>query len=325
MHKRRLRFASVIFLIALLAFGSFAAAERQNVSDWLALHNYQAPQTVVALANATTMNAYARKVFYVNHPDIESKHTFYTDCPNDGGEKTVVLGCYHEGQHGIFLLQVTDSRLNGVEQVTAAHETLHAIYDRLSPRERQYVDGLLMDYYQHDLHDKRLLDTIAAYKKSEPNDVVNEMHSVFGTEVANLPTPLEDYYKQYFTNRQKIAAYAAQYEQAFTSRQAEVKQDDATLASMKSQITAYEASLQSQQQTINSDQARLESIKSSGDYAGYNAGVPGFNAEVDAYNALVTKTRDLIDQYNQLVAARNAIAIVENQLNEDISPPPSKI
>ncbi|MFI5275255.1 MAG: hypothetical protein ACHQT5_00325 [Candidatus Saccharimonadales bacterium] len=311
--------------MALLIFGSVAAAERQNVSDWLALRSYQPSNTVVELATETTMNAYARKVFYVNHPNIDNKINFYQNCPNNGGEKTVVLGCYHNGQRGIFVLQVSDPRLSGIEQVTAAHETLHAIYDRLSSRDRNYVDGLLMDYYQHDLHDKRILDTIAAYKKSEPNDVVNEMHSVFGTEVTNLPTPLENYYKQYFTERQKIAAYASQYEAAFTSRQNQVAEDDTSLASMKAKITTDEASLQAQQKTIDSDKARLENLKDSSDYADYNNGVPSFNSEVDTYNTMVTVTRSLIAQYNQLVEARNAIAIEENQLVQDISSAPQQI
>lgn len=319
MQGRRVRLGGVIVLVALLIFGSVAAAERQNLYDWLALRNYQPSTTVEELATETTMNDYARKVFYVNHPNIEDKNTFYQKCPNNGGEKTVVLGCYHNGQRGIYVLQVTDPRLSGIEQVTAAHETLHAIYDRLSSRDRQYVDGLLMDYYQHDLHDKRILDTIAAYKKSEPNDVVNEMHSVFGTEIANLPTPLENYYKRYFTDRQKIAALASQYEGAFTSRQNQVTQDDANLASMKAQITADETALQAQQKTISNDQTRLEDLKRRSDYTDYNNGVPSFNAEVDTYNALVTMTRSLISQYNQLVEARNAIAIEENQLVQDIS------
>lgn len=319
MKGRRVRLGGVVVLIALLVFGSVAAAERQNVYDWFALRNYQPSNIVVQLANDTTMNAYARKVFYVNHPNIDDKTTFYQNCPNNGGEKTVVLGCYHNGQRGIYVLQVSDPRLSGIEQVTSAHETLHAIYDRLSPRDRQNVDNMLMDYYKHDLHDKRIQDTIAAYKQSEPTQVVNEMHSVFGTEIKNLPAPLENYYKRYFTDRQKIAEYAAQYEAAFTSRQSQVAQDDTQLASMKSQITADEASLQAQQKTISSDQAKLEDLKNSGDYTGYNNGVPGFNAEVDTYNSLVDTTRSLIAQYNQLVEARNAIAVEENQLVQDIS------
>src|SRR5262249_17898052 len=122
-----------------------------------------------------------------NHPEIDTKNNFSSNCPNNGGEKTVILGCYHPDQNGIFVLGVSDPRLDGVMQVTAAHEMLHAEYDRLNSKDRSYVNGLLMDYYEHDLHDQRIQDVIAAYKLSEPNDVVNEMHAVFGTEIAKLP------------------------------------------------------------------------------------------------------------------------------------------
>jgi len=313
-------------MVVFIACGAAAvAAERQNLSDWWRLRGYTAPAIVAQLATQTTMDAYARKIFYVNHPEVESKDNFYKSCPNNGGEKTVVLGCYHGDQQGIYVLTVKDSRLNGVEQVTAAHEMLHAAYDRLSARDKTYVDGLLMDYYKHDLHDQRLLNTIAAYKKSEPNAVVNEMHSVFGTEVAHLPRPLEDYYKRYFTNRQEVAAYAAQYEAAFTNREQQVSQDDATLAGLRTQINTDEAELQTQKQAISDDQSQLNSFKQSGDYSAYNAGVPAFNSKVDAYNALADETRGLIAQYNQLVAKRNAIALEENQLVDDISSPPAPI
>ncbi len=292
---------------------------RQNLFDWFALRNYHAPTVVMQLATQDTMTAYGRKIFYVNHPKLDDRATFTSVCPNNGGEHTIVLGCYHGDQGGIFLLTVSDPLLNGVEQVTAAHEMLHAAYDRLSSKDRQHVDAMLMDYYNHDLHDQRLLDTIAAYKKSEPNDVVNEMHSVFGTEVANLPVGLEDYYKRYFTSRQQVAAYAAQYQAEFTSRQAVVKQDDAQLANLKSEIDSTQADLKAKLVVIMSEQQTLQSERSSGDIQAYNAGVPGYNRLVDQYNAEVHSLQLLIDQYNALVSARNAIALQEQQLNNELT------
>src|SRR5487761_1471364 len=158
MQRRWSRLGGVILLVTLLLFSMLAIAERQNIDDLLALRNYTPPTQIVRLADVTTMNAYTRKVFYVNHPAILDKASFNQQCPDNAGESSVVLGCYHSGQKGIFLLNVTDPRLNGVEQVTAAHEVLHAVYARLSSRERTYVDGLLMNYYQHDLHNQRILD-----------------------------------------------------------------------------------------------------------------------------------------------------------------------
>lgn len=318
MHRRvsRLVFLLITSIAALVVV--VGIVEQRAILDWLSLHDYHPPTAVQSLASETTMDDYARKVFYVNHPQISDKTSFSQACPN-GSEKTIVLGCYHPGQNGIYVLDVTDQRLNGVEEVTAAHEMLHAAYERLSSRDRSYVNSLLMDYYTHDLHDQRIKDTLNAYIQSEPGQLVNEMHSIFGTEVSSLPAPLEDYYKRYFTDRQKVTAYAAQYQAAFTSRQDQVKQYDSQLANLKSEITSDEGNLSSQATAINSSRSQLDSYRSSGDVAAYNAGVPDFNASINTYNRLAGTVRDLITQYNQIVVARNNIAVQENQLVQAIS------
>ncbi|HEX4774012.1 MAG TPA: hypothetical protein VH234_00650 [Candidatus Saccharimonadales bacterium] len=311
------RWLLLIVLVWFVALGT-AVANRQNLLDWWALRGYQAPAAITQLASQDTMTPYARKILYVNHPAIDSKTTFSGACPNNGGEQTIVLGCYHSNQAGVFLLNVTDSRLNGVEQVTAAHEMLHAAYDRLSSSERQKVDAMLLDYYNHDLHDQRIRTTMDAYKKTEPHDVVNEMHSVFGTEIANLPPGLEQYYKRYFTNRSQVAAFAAQYQAEFTSRQTALAQDDSQLSSLKAQIDAQQADLKNKLNQINSLQTQLTSQRNT-DSSAYNAAVPGFNAQVDAYNAEVEQLKGLVSGYNQLVTSRNNVALEEDQLVNDLS------
>lgn len=313
------RLASFAILIVWIGLLGLAALNRQNILDWWQLRNYRAPAVVAQLAGQDAMTAYARKIFYVNHPAIETKTAFPKQCPNNGGEQTIVLGCYHSSQTGIFLLNVSDPRLNGVEQVTAAHEMLHAAYDRLSSSDRKKVDAMLMDYYQHELKDPRLQATIAAYKKTEPHDVVNEMHSVFGTEVGQLPGDLEAYYARYFTDRAKVTAYAASYQSEFSSRQTAVAQDDAQLAAWKAQISATEADLRTKQTAISSEQTRLLSLKSHNQISSYNAGVPAYNRLVDSYNQEVDGLQTLIDQYNQLVASRNAVALEQDQLVNELS------
>jgi hypothetical protein len=306
--------ALFLFFIGL----GLVAVNRQNLIDWWRLRNYNAPTIISQLATQDTMTAYARRIFYVNHPDIEGKTAFNGPCPNNGGEQTIVLGCYHSDQAGIYLLNVTDPNLNGVMQVTAAHEMLHAAYDRLSTSERNKVDAMLLDYYNHDLHDPRIIATIAAYKKTEPNNVVNEMHSVFGTEIVNLPSGLEQYYTRYFNNRQQIADFAAQYQAEFTSRQALVAADDSQLATLKNQIDINEADLNSKQTQINMQETQLLAERSS-NTAAYNAAVPLFNEQVNSYNASVGSLQGLVNQYNQLVATRNTTALAEDELINDLS------
>jgi hypothetical protein len=294
-----------------------ALVNRQNILDRWKLHNYTAPAAVAQIAAQDTMTSYARKVFYVNTPALESKATF-KQCPANG-EQTIVLGCYRGGQNGIYLLSVSDARLAGVEQVTAAHEMLHAAYDRLSTKQRAAVDAMLEDYYQHDLSDARIKATIDAYKQTEPNDLVNEMHSIFGTEIASLPAPLESYYQQYFTNRQAVASFAAQYQAEFTSREDTVKADDAQLASWKTQIESAEADLKAKRADLDAQSQRLQAERSGNNISAYNAGVPGYNASVNAYNADVDSLQALVSQYNSLVQARNAVAQETEQLTNEIN------
>jgi len=298
--------------------------QRWNIIDDIKLYHYQAPAQVAQLSTATSMTPFARHIFYVNHPQIQNKTDFNQACTSYG-EQTIILGCYHPVQSGIFVYAINDPRLNGVEQVTAAHEMLHAAYDRLSSAERRNVNAMLMDYYQHDLHDQRLLDTIASYKKTEPNDVVNEMHSVFGTEASNLPAPLEAYYKRYFTDRSTVVAFANSYQAEFTSRQQQVAADDQRLKAIKAEIDSNNHTLSVQRASLQALLAQMNAERSSGDIAGYNANVPTYNSGVDSYNQLVDETSQLIASYNQLIADRNELAIEVNQLNHAINSQPSTL
>lgn len=310
---------SLTILIVWLVLLGWAFINRQAIFDWWKLRGYDPPAEVSALATQTTMNDQARKMFYVNQPLILHKQNFTKYCPNSGGEKTIVLGCYHPTQNGIYVLAVDDARLNGVEQVTSAHEMLHAAYDRLSGSDKQKVDKLLTDYYQNELADERVKKIIDAYKQSEPNDVVNEMHSIFGTELRDLPPALETYYARYFTNRQAVAAYASKYQGEFTSRQNAIEQYDAQLETYKNQINSLESQLQGQKLQIDSEQQRLANLRAENNIAAYNSGVPGYNQLVRDYNANVAVLRVLVVKYNNLVNQRNAVAFEVDQLSKELS------
>jgi hypothetical protein len=315
---------TTLLLIVLVAAFAAVWTQRLRIEDAIKLHNYTPSVIVSSLAAQTTMTDYGQHMFFINHPAVEERTDFNSNCQAHS-EKTIVLGCYHSNQAGIFLFHVTDERLNGVEQVTAAHEMLHAAYNRLSEHDKTQVDSWLMDYYEHDLQDPRIKTTIEAYKVSEPTEVVNEMHSVFGTEVANLPPQLENYYKRYFTNRSAVVAYGNKYDQEFTNRETQVKQDDAILKGYKTQIDANNAKLDSLQGDIKVKQVALSSEKASGNLSAYNAGVDPFNQEIDTYNALATATTTLINEYNSLVKTRNDLAGEVNQLAQAINSQPAAI
>lgn len=314
-RKQALQLGVLALLLGLL---TLTWVQRQTVADWMKLRGYIPPASVAALANEGSMTPLATKLFYVNKPAIVSGTAFTSNCPA-GGEKTVVLGCYKGNDRGIYLYDVTDERLQGVEQVTAAHEMLHAAYRRLSPSERKQVDAWLTDYYSNQLTDQRIKNIIEAYKKSEPHDVVNEMHSIFATEIVQLPADLETYYKRYFTDRAKVVAYTTKYQAEFTSRQDQIATFDTQLKDLKTQIDANQDSLTTQRKALDKQNQQMQAARSRGELATYNSMVGGYNASVNAYNALLVKTKSQIAQYNAIVEKRNAVAVEEQQLVKALS------
>lgn len=309
MHKRVLSYSITVLIIGLSAIGW---VKRDYLFDSWRLHNYSAPAEVVSLADRTSMNDSARRLFYVYRPSLEDKASFNANCTNT--EQTIVLGCYIEHQ-GIYLYNVSDTRLNGVIEVTAAHEMLHAAYDRLSSKDRTRIDRLT-NQVAAGVTDERLKSTIENYRKKDPSVVSNELHSILATEVRDLPPELETYYRRYFSNRNVIIDLADRYKQAFTERESQVKTLDEQLSELKMQIESINASLESQQQSLKNSYEDLQQKRKSGNIEQYNAAVPGYNQAVVGYNTAVNKQKQLVSQYNTLVEQRNNLATEENELIE---------
>lgn len=313
MKLRRLWLVALLALIVGLNVTLFV--HRVWLMDWLRLRNYDAPTAVAALASDTTMTHYAERLFYVNHPALEDKTAFNQHCA-DHLEHSAVLGCYHGDRRGIYVYDVTDPRLHGVEQVTAAHEMLHQAYDRLSSKEKKRINELLRNFNDTQLKDEGIKEKLDIYRKANTPDIENEMHSIFGTEVADLPAELEAYYKQYFTDRKKVVGFAEQYRAEFEKLKDQVAAYDNQLATLEKDIEAEKGELESSLATIRARERELQKGPQGGDVEAYNAAVRAYNRMVDAYNAKVENVRAKIDEYNAIVAKRNAIAFAERELQQ---------
>ncbi|HKU18499.1 MAG TPA: hypothetical protein VJP80_04455 [Candidatus Saccharimonadales bacterium] len=307
-----------VALLLLVATGLIMARQRDAIMDWAILRGYHAPSNVAQLASQDTFSAYARRLFFVNKPQIDDKQAFNRHCTNNTSDSVVVLGCYTGNRQGIFLYDVTDSRLNGIEQVTAAHEMLHQAYDRLSKSQRAHINALLQQYYETSASSD-IKTQFASYHKTEPGEEWNEMHSVIGTEVVTLPKSLEDYYQQYFSNRSSIARFYQNYQGEFTQRQQQIASYDSQLDMLKTQIDAKKSDLSAREASLTAQRSQMEQWKAAGQISAYNAAVPGFNAQVDSYRSELAAANQLIDQYNSLLGQRNAIAVQEQQLEQAVN------
>jgi hypothetical protein len=315
------RFTTIAITAVIAALPFVALWQRQAIFDWWRLLNYQPTAQIESLANDTTMTDDGRRLFYVYHAELQDSEAFNQSC--EFGEQSIVLGCYVSGQ-GIYIYNVTDDRLDGIQEVTAAHEVLHAGYERLSSEERKRIDSLTFAEYTK-LDDKRIKDAVEAYRKRDPNIVPNELHSIIGTEVRDISSELEKYYAQYFTNRKAIVAYSEHYEQAFIEQKEKAAALEKEIKEVRDQINNLEAQLRTTKTELEQQYASLQADRAQADPSSYNTRVRVYNSEVQAYNDGVKTSYVLIDKHNELVKQYNKVVSEEKELIEAIDSRPETI
>lgn len=303
-----------VMFVVVVVIGWWAVANQQDIRDWWILRTYSPPSEIVALAETTAMTKQAKRVFYANRPELNDRTNFNTNCPFP--DRSLVLGCFADNH--IYIFKVSDAKLDGVEEVTAAHELLHAAYARMSSSERNRVDQLTTDAYTA-LNDERLNDTIKGYQQDDPDSVPNELHSILGTEFRELPAELETHYANYFSDRSKVVTIAESYEKVFVQLQSKIAQLAQQIAALKSQIAQTEVKLTSDKLKLDAEAKRLQDLRNASQFEAYNTGVPGYNAQVNAYNSLVEEYKSLVSRHNKLVEEHNELALEQNHLVQSLN------
>ena len=120
------RILSYVLLVLLLATLGLLVWKHDEILDMVAARNYQPAAVISQYVADTTMTSVAKRLFYANRPAVEDKEPFNVHC-RDTEAEVATLGCYTGNRQGIYIYNVTDARLNGVQQVTAAHEMLHQV------------------------------------------------------------------------------------------------------------------------------------------------------------------------------------------------------
>ncbi len=245
---------------------------RVNLWLWLQTYHYNPPAEVARLADQANLTDYGKKLFYAAHPTVVTdRATFNTDCQAPISGKVVELGCYAANRH-IYILKIDDASLNGEMTVIAAHEMLHAAYSYLPHGEQNRLNSEL-NAAAAQTSNQNLQTQLTAYKQSEPNDIVNELHSLLGTEISPLPATLEQYYAKYFVSRTTVVAADTAFTRVFDQSKAKLDNLQARISNLRAQMNNYR-----------------------------NRG------NIPAYNALVPTINNLIDQYNKEVDYYNGLS-----------------
>lgn len=325
-----LRRASGLFiglLLALLAL--FIALNRQYVLDQVTVWQYKPSAVVSALAERATISDKGLFYFYASQPVVEGSQKFNSQC--DRKEPTsAILGCYSADR--IYIYDVNDPRLDGIREVTAAHEMLHAAFERLSEKEKQTL-GVLLEAEYAKLDSAELRDRMDYYARAQPGDRANELHSIIGTEIASIGPELEAHYRQYFSNRQKVVQLHAAYQKVFDDLSAQADALGAEVTRLREEIsasiTAHNAAAVRLEQDISALRARERTVDrtSATQVNAYNADRQALinradelnrqKAEIDAKTAVFNEK---VKQYNDLVVRSNEL---KQKIDSALAPSPS--
>jgi uncharacterized protein YukE len=286
----------------------------QELIDGVRLIGYEPPPEIAAMAAKTMMTDVAKRIFYVNQPTIENRKLSLNLCKSS--EHTIVLGCYVTTK-GIFLQSVTDPCLDGVMEVTAAHEMLHAAYQRMSLWQQSQLNQKLRSALAQ-LQNPRILKLIDAYNQQDPSSVDSELHSMLGTEVRALTSELEAHYRQYFTDRSQVVALSERYEGVFTAIRNKTKTLNQQLTSLRSELNRLGTQVKQQAQAVESERSDLKAAILANPNSDYRPRVATFNQQVQSYNLLVSQLKAQTDTYNQMVTEHNSLALEEKSLVESL-------
>jgi phage shock protein A len=271
------------------------------------------------LALETAMTRSAQRLFYRQNPQIEPREEFYVTCSKivDQG---VTLGCYKKrGMTGqISIQRVTDPRLAGIMEVTAAHEMLHAAYELLSRSERDDLAPRLVKAVSR-VKDQRLINVLNNYRDKDIELYHNELHSHLGTELTNLGDPkLEQHYQRYFSDRQRIVALAdksrrtiRQLDEQAEALKPQIDSLEARLKQIKPELDQSEADLKASSAELERLQAQLEQTKASAELAFSQGDTVGnqlaanfeqqkaeYNRQVDIHNQRVERQKERVASFN---------------------------
>ena len=303
-----------VLLLALVIAG-VVIANRRYIVDWYRGINYTPTAEMAEIRDNLALTEGGRFLFNALQPALDEATEFNQNCHQNASE-TAVLGCYTGG--AIHVYNITNPKLEGILEVTTAHEMLHAVWARMNGAEQE---SFLADLNEVLADNGEILDAeIGTY---EQDLKLEEVYVRAGTEIADLPEKLEKHYANYFSDRQQIVNFYNNYIAVFNEIQDQVEDLQDEIAKQKEQLTTeinkYQQAakdLEERVQEFNecaatqgcfsdrtvfaSQRAKLVSdqqdLKAKNEQL--NQAITEYNAKINEYNQLVDDSRKLEDEIN---------------------------
>lgn len=310
--------ASIVVTLISVAITLILLVNRQHIVDTISVWQYKPTNEISAFVDRTGMSDDGEFLFFASQPSLEGTQTFNDKCARIE-KSTAILGCY-DGR-SIYVYDVPNPKLDGIREVTSAHEMLHAAYLRLSSAERKNVDALVETEYAKLSIDSEFAERMAFYARTEPGERDNELHSIIGTEVAVVSPALEQHYTNYFDDRSKVVALHTQYASIFASLQARGEELSAQLTAIAASIEQRTATYNSDVDRLNKDIASFNARANSGGFSSqseFNSQRSGLIARASSLESLRAAIGQERERYEALRVELISIASESEALNQSI-------
>jgi hypothetical protein len=284
----------LVFALAYYLVVGWVVLNPGRTADQVAVWNYTPTAEISAQIHRTDMSAEGKFLYLASRPTVDTANNFNSTCGVVTSD-TSLLGCYLDDSQRAYIYRVTDPRLDGTEDIVAAHEMLRAAWDRMTPAERSRLEPPLDDIVAADPSNENLQERTTALREDDPTHRYAELYAIVGSEIANVGSRLEKSYDRYFTHRSVVTKLNVHANKYVIALQKKITALSATLTSLNKQIDTGITQFNQAIDVLNAD---IDSFNARADRIGGFASIGQFNREraalIGRQRALQT-TSDQID------------------------------
>ena len=292
-----------------------AAVNWKWIYDWYLGVVYTPSVEMVTIREELGLTDEGKFIFNAAQPILSEAKEFNQNCRQEESE-TAVLGCYKNGN--IYIYNITAAELDGIRELTTAHELLHAKWARMNEDERRGLIESLTHVFEDN---QELLESeIEPYEVSERQE---ELYVRSGTEIKNLPEDLERHFAEIFKDQDAVVDFYEKYIAVFREIKVKMAGLLEETEALKEEIGVYTTSYERQANQLEADIVSFNScaavegcFASEGEFYARRKQLVLKQGELEEMN---DKINNLIDKYNEKVEEYNADVTESRKLQDMIN------
>ena len=289
--------ASFTVAAVLLCAGVLGFVFRQDIQDTIEGAAFHPTPSITSIEERVGLTQAGKRIFYATAPEVVGADSFNASCPRQESSSPII-GCYTP-QDSIFIYDVTNQKLDGIKEVTAVHELLHAVWSRLSHSERASLASELRQVYEKNA-DTRLRQRMAYYQRTEAGQEHNELHSILATEVPQLSERLERHYAKYF-DRQAVLKQFDKYQSQYEMLEERILSLQETMAKLSESVSSKSVQYNNERVQLDGDIRDFNARAQSGRFSSqavFNQERQRLIARGDTLERQRAAINTAIDEYN---------------------------